>query len=153
MCRQHFFLDAYSLTLQFHFETHAPWKQPKTQEKRCAQILRSENLEIVCLTVNGVKYGTSIFDRNNVHEIHYCFENCSGSTLPSRQIRRGTGWLGLLSVWLRLRSWSHSSWVQAPRRALLTVQSLEPASDSVSPTLSAPPLLTLCLFVNTELKS
>ena len=29
--------------------------------------------------------------------------------------------------------------------SVLTAQSLEPASDSVSPPLSAPPLLTLCL--------
>ena len=29
--------------------------------------------------------------------------------------------------------------------SMLTAQSLEPASDSVSPFLSAPPLLTLCL--------
>ena len=28
------------------------------------------------------------------------------------------GWLSRLSVWLRLRSWSHGSWVQAPHRAL-----------------------------------
>ena len=31
--------------------------------------------------------------------------------------------------------------------SVLTVQSLEPASNSVSPFLSAPPPLTLCLFV------
>ena len=28
------------------------------------------------------------------------------------------GWLSWLSVWLRLRSWSHGSWVKAPHRAL-----------------------------------
>ena len=33
--------------------------------------------------------------------------------------RRGApGWLSQLSVWLWLRSWSHSSWVQVPRWAL-----------------------------------
>ena len=31
--------------------------------------------------------------------------------------------------------------------SVLTTQSLEPASDSVSPSLSAPPLLALCLSV------
>ena len=31
--------------------------------------------------------------------------------------------------------------------SMLTAQNLEPASDSVSPSLSAPPLLTLCLSV------
>ena len=31
--------------------------------------------------------------------------------------------------------------------SVLTAQSLEPASDSVSPSLSAPPLLMLCLSV------
>ena len=32
--------------------------------------------------------------------------------------------------------------------SVLTAQSLEPASDSVSPSLSAPPLLTLCLTLS-----
>ena len=37
--------------------------------------------------------------------------------------------------------------------SVLTVQSLEPASDSVSPSLSAPPLLMLCLTkINKMLK-
>ena len=39
--------------------------------------------------------------------------------------------------------------------SVLTAQSLEPASDSVSPSLSAPPPVTLCLSlskINTHLK-
>ena len=32
--------------------------------------------------------------------------------------------------------------------SMLTAQSLEPASDSVSPSLSAPPLLVLCLSLS-----
>ena len=36
---------------------------------------------------------------------------------------------------------------------MLAAQRLEPASDSVSPSLSAPPLLTLCLFVSLKKKS
>ena len=32
--------------------------------------------------------------------------------------------------------------------SVLTAQSLEPASDSVSPSLSAPPLLMLCLCLS-----
>ena len=32
--------------------------------------------------------------------------------------------------------------------SVLTVRNLEPASDSVSPSLSAPPLLTLCLSLS-----
>ena len=31
---------------------------------------------------------------------------------------RAPGWLSLVSVWLWLRSWSHSSWVQVPHWAL-----------------------------------
>ena len=50
-------------------------------------------------------------------------------------------WLSRLSIRLQLRSWSHGSWV----RALRQPQSLEPASDSVSPSLSAPPPLILYL--------
>ena len=34
---------------------------------------------------------------------------------------------------------------------VLTIQSLEPASDSVSPFLSAPPPLTLCLSLKNKL--
>ena len=36
--------------------------------------------------------------------------------------------------------------------SVLTAQSLEPASDSVSPSLSAPPVLTLCLFLSLKNK-
>ena len=35
--------------------------------------------------------------------------------------------------------------------SVLTAQSLEPASDSVSPFLCAPPLLILCLFVSLKI--
>ena len=66
------------------------------------------------------------------------------------------GWLSRLSVRLQLRSWSHSLWVRAPRRALcwqLRAWSLEPASDSVSPSLSAPPLLAFCLSQSLSLKN
>ena len=35
--------------------------------------------------------------------------------------------------------------------SVLTAQSLEPASDSVSPSLSAPPLLMLCLSLSQKL--
>ena len=34
--------------------------------------------------------------------------------------------------------------------SMLTAQSLEPASESVSPSLSAPPLLTLCLSLRNK---
>ena len=34
--------------------------------------------------------------------------------------------------------------------SVLTAQNLEPASDSVPPSLSAPPLLALCLFLNNK---
>ena len=36
---------------------------------------------------------------------------------------------------------------------VLTAQNLEPASDSVSPSLSAPPPLILCLSLSLSLKS
>ena len=37
--------------------------------------------------------------------------------------------------------------------SVLTAQSLEPASDSVSPSLSTPPLLTFCLSLSQKLMS
>ena len=55
------------------------------------------------------------------------------------------GWLSQLSVWLQLRSWSHSSCVRAPHRALCSSSEPGAASDSVSPSLSAPPPLMPCL--------
>ena len=39
-----------------------------------------------------------------------------------------------------------------PSGSALTAQSLEPASDSVSPSLSAPPLLMLCLSLSLKNK-
>ena len=36
--------------------------------------------------------------------------------------------------------------------SVLTAQSLQPASDSVSPSVSAPPLLMLCLFLSLSQK-
>ena len=36
--------------------------------------------------------------------------------------------------------------------SVLTAQSLEPASDSVSPSVSAPPLLTLCLALSLKIE-
>ena len=70
-----------------------------------------------------------------------------------------------ISTFLKLKSWG--AWVaQSVKRltsaqvtilryvssspvsgSVLTAQSLEPVSDSVSPSLSAPPLLVLCLSV------
>ena len=52
------------------------------------------------------------------------------------------GWLSRLSVQLQLRSWSPSSWVWVPHQALCWQLRAWSASDSVSPSLSAPPLLT-----------
>ena len=54
------------------------------------------------------------------------------------------GWLSRLSIRLWLRSWSHSLLSSSPTSgSVLTAQSLEPALDSVSPSLSVPALLTL----------
>ena len=47
-------------------------------------------------------------------------------------------------------SWSMSS--SPVSGSVLTAQSPEPASDSVSPSLSAPPLLTLCLSQKINIK-
>ena len=50
------------------------------------------------------------------------------------------GWLSQLGIQLRLRSWSHSLWVQAPHWALCwQLRTWKPALDSMSPSLSAPP--------------
>ena len=78
-----------------------------------------------------------ILDRNDTAKLHSC---------PIENLSLWGAWVTRLSVRLQLGSWSHGLWVRAPRRALcLTAQSPEPASDSVSPSLSAPRLLALCL--------
>ena len=51
------------------------------------------------------------------------------------------GWLSQLKGRLWLRSWCHGLWVQDLHWALCWQLSLEPAWDSVSPFLSAPPPL------------
>ena len=54
------------------------------------------------------------------------------------------GWLGQLSVWLWLRSWSLSSWVQALHRAMCRqLRAWKAASDSVSPSLCSSSTHTL----------
>ena len=58
------------------------------------------------------------------------------------------GWLSWLSIGLHLRSWFHSSRGWAPHQAPCWQLSLEPALDSVSPSLSAPPLLMLALSLS-----
>ena len=68
---------------------------------------------------------------------------------PLKNAKAGApGWLSRLSVRLRLRSWPRGLWVRALHWSLLTAQSLEPTSDSVSPFLSVLPLLMLSLSVS-----
>ena len=55
------------------------------------------------------------------------------------------GWLSRLSVQLRPRSWSSGSWVRAPRQALCWQLRAWSLPWILSPSLSAPPLLMLCL--------
>ena len=63
------------------------------------------------------------------------------------------GWLSRLSV--ATSAQVMISWFVGSRPAwgsMLTAQSLEPPSDSVSPSLSAPPLLMLCLSLSLKNK-
>ena len=59
-------------------------------------------------------------------------------------------WVAQLSVQLWLKSCMISRFfsLSSAWGSLLTAQSLEPASDSVSASLSAPPLLALCLSLS-----
>ena len=70
-----------------------------------------------------------------------------------RKLRRArvTGWFSQLSVepptsaQVMISQWVGSSPMSGSG---LTAQSLEPASDSVSPPLSAPPMLMICLALS-----
>ena len=67
-----------------------------------------------------------------------------------QKVRRGApGWLSRLSVqlWLKVSQFMNSS---PTSDSVLTAQSLEPASDSVSPSLSAPPPFELCLSLKNK---
>ena len=57
--------------------------------------------------------------------------------------RWGTWVAQLVDVWLQLRSWSHSLSSSPILGSVLTAQSLEPASDPLSSSLSARPPLVL----------
>ena len=58
------------------------------------------------------------------------------------------GWLSRVSVWLRLRSWSHGPWVRAPRRALCWRLRAWSLFQILCLPLSAPPLFMLCLSLS-----
>ena len=65
--------------------------------------------------------------------------------LTTKKTQGAPGWLSRLSIRLQLRSWSQFVSSSPALGSVWTAQSLEPASDSVSSSLSAPPPLTLCL--------
>ena len=60
------------------------------------------------------------------------------------------GWLSRLSVWLAQVVISWFVGLSPALGSVLIAQSLEPASDSVSPFLSVPPLLMLCLCLKNK---
>ena len=68
----------------------------------------------------------------------------------SGQVHRWANQLSQEEALGELGPWSHSGW--SPKSSsVLTARSLEPATDSVPPALSAPPLLMLCLSVSLSL--
>ena len=80
---------------------------------------------------------------------------CKVACLLSRANRmkddRGApGWHSQLSLRLWLRSHSRFLGLIPVLGSVLTAESLEPASDSVSPSLSAPSLLMLCLSLKNK---
>ena len=70
------------------------------------------------------------------------------SSIVFKTILGEPGWLSQLSVWLWLRSWSHGSWVQAPRRALCWQLRAWSLLRMLRLPLSASPLLALCLSLS-----
>ena len=68
-------------------------------------------------------------------------------SIAFKEARSGApGWLSRLGVQLQLQIMISPSMSSSPTSGSgLTAQGLEPASDSVSPSFSAPPLLALCL--------
>ena len=80
-----------------------------------------------------------IFPRNfKIHETHTEFIKISSEgAWVAQLVKRLTSAQIMISQFMSLSPMSGS---------VLTAQNLEPASDSVSPSLSAPPQLALCLF-------
>ena len=73
---------------------------------------------------------------------HTVQELCHGGIWVAQSVKRPTSAHAMISRFMGSSPASGS---------VLTAQSLEPASDYVSPSLSAPPLLTLCLSVSLSL--
>ena len=62
--------------------------------------------------------------------------------------KRRLGWFSELGIQLQLRSWFHGSWVRALRRALSWQLRARSLLRILCPSLSAPPLFTLCLCLS-----
>ena len=87
----------------------------------------------------------------NVHTYtHKCWTENKVSFYIFFLSLRAPGWLSWLSIRLQHRSWSPTQFVSSSPAlgSVLTAQSLEPASDSASSSLSALPPLMLCLSLS-----
>ena len=112
--------------LQVKFSVQSPFLEPSTYER----FLRW------CLRFWGTMYqDMSLAVCGRDPEICWFKQDRNRGTWVAQSVKRLTSAQVMISQFVGLSPASGS---------VLTAQSLEPVSDSVSPSLSAPPLLTLC---------
>ena len=107
--------------------------------------------------VGGVGYDRTMDHKVNLKQTQVCRENKVASSGDRRSyVTRGQAHRdsrGAQSVERLTSAQVMISWFMGSSPAsgsALTARSLEPASDSVSPSLSTPPLLTLCLSLKNK---
>ena len=117
--------------------------------KLCKLVLRlGERCGLIWYGTRTLRSKTAAF-----HEEMY--RHLCNTVGKSRKVDGAPGWLSRFSVRLRLRSRSRRSRFPSSSPAsdsVLTAQSLEPVSDSVSPSLSAPPSFVLFLSLSLSQK-
>ena len=113
-----------------------------------------KELSVMCTGPCGQLYkfcGSSCITSAPKHVRFTTFPTTMWLLLTKSTLCGAPGWLSRLSIWLLSAQVAISQFVSsspASGSVLTAAQSPEPASDSVSPSLSAPPQLTVCLSLS-----
>ena len=100
--------------------TPGSWPEPKLTQLTEPSIQVPLHIQRLCF--NSPTYPSMpVFLWKLLHDYQVCSlsrESLSSFTYQNSGNVRVPGWLSQLNVRLRLRSWSHGSWVRAPHQAL-----------------------------------